>query len=237
MLARELIEAVLPALAELRSLRAQAYLILAAGLLSTDHLKAIEPLETLARSAAQRLMECYQRSQRPDWPWFESRMTYANAVLPHALFVAARRWPDDGFLQVAAASFEFLDTTTTEEKVFWPIGNSDWYSHGEEKSLYDQQPVEASTMADAALVAHALLLDEKYLDTFRRAHAWFRGENNLKLPLADIGIGACYDGLQPTETNQNQGAESTLAYLWTEVLRLEVQNSSLNQRNANLTTA
>ena len=49
----------------------------------------IEPLETVAWSAAQRLVECYHRSQRPDWPWFESRMTYANAVLPHALFIAA----------------------------------------------------------------------------------------------------------------------------------------------------
>ena len=37
------------------------------------------------------------------------------------------------------------------DDVFWPIGNSGWYPHGEEKALYDQQPVEAVTMADAAL--------------------------------------------------------------------------------------
>ena len=80
-------------------------------------------------------------------------MTYANAVLPHALFVAARRWPEESFLDVAEASFAFLDRETTVENVFWPVGNSDWYPHGEEKALYDQQPVEAATMAEAALAA------------------------------------------------------------------------------------
>ena len=108
-LARELIDAVLPALADLRSLRAQAYVILAWGHLWAAGVEDIEPLEAVAWSAAQRLVECYHRAVRPDWPWFESRMTYANAVLPHALFVAAERWPKEAFLEVAEASFAFLD--------------------------------------------------------------------------------------------------------------------------------
>ena len=45
-LARELIEAVLPTLADLRSLRAQAYVILAWGHLWTSGVEDIEPLET-----------------------------------------------------------------------------------------------------------------------------------------------------------------------------------------------
>ena len=173
-LARELIDAVTPALADLRSLRAQAYVILAWGHLSMSGVKDLEPVENVAWSAAQRLVECYRRSQRPDWPWFESRMTYANAVLPHALFIAARCWPEENFLDVAEASFDFLDRETTVENVFWPVGNSDWYPRGEEKSLYDQQPVEAVTMAEAALAAFDLLGDvggvggEKYLAAFRR---------------------------------------------------------------------
>ena len=150
-LARELLDGALPALAELRSLRAQAYVIQAWAHLWRSGVPDIGPLESVARLAADRLVECYHRSQRPDWPWFESRMTYANAVLPHALFDAAERWPDEEFLDIAETSFGFLDLVTTAENVFWPIGNQDWYSHGEEKSLYDQQPVEASTMAAAAL--------------------------------------------------------------------------------------
>jgi hypothetical protein len=223
LMARELIEAVLPALADLRSLRAQAYVILAWGHLSAQGVNDIEVVADVARSAAQRLVECYHRSMRADWPWFESRMTYANAVLPQALFVAARHWPEEGFLDVATTSFAFLDRVTTTDNVFWPVGNSDWYPHGEEKALYDQQPVEATTMADAALAAFDLLGDESYLATFRRAHGWFHGANSLKQPLADATCGACCDGLESTGVNWNQGAESTLSYLWTELRNSGIQ--------------
>jgi len=224
-LARELLDAVLPAIAELRSLRAQAYVIQAWAQLCRAGVTDIGALESVARLAADRLVECFYRSQRPDWPWFESRMTYANAVLPHALFDAAERWPGEAYLAVAESSFGFLDLVTTAEGVFWPIGNRDWYSHGEEKSLYDQQPVEAATMAAAALAALELRGDAKYLDVFQRTHGWFHGQNSQQQPLADAECGACFDGLQPSGVNRNQGAESTLAYLWTELLSAQAQPS------------
>ena len=216
-LARELIDAVTPALADLRSLRAQAYLIMAWGHLSMSGVKNIEPLADIAWSATQRLMECYHRSQRSDWPWFEAQMTYANAVLPHALFIAAECWPEKDFLEVASNTFAFLDRETTVENIFWPVGNNDWYPHGEEKAQYDQQPVEASTMAEAALTAFRLLGDEKYLATFHRAYDWFHDKNSLREPLVDTQHGTCCDGLQPNRVNRNFGAESTLAYLWAEL--------------------
>lgn len=215
LLARELIEAVLPALAELRSIRAQAYIILAWGHLHNAGVPRMEALEAVAWSSSQRLVECYQRSRRPDWPWFESQLTYANAVLPHALFIAARCWPKDALLDVAVPSFAFLDRVTTAQDIFWPVGNQDWYPRGEDKAPYDQQPVEASTMAEAALAAFELLSDEKYLATFHRALGWFHGRNSLNCSLVDVRRGACYDGLQANGVNRNQGAESTLAWLWT----------------------
>jgi hypothetical protein len=253
-LARELIEAVLPTLADLRSIRAQAYVILAWAHLWAAGTSALEPLESVAWSAAHRLVECYQRASRPDWPWFESRMTYANAVLPHALFVAAQRWPKETFGEVAVESFAFLDAATTADirnqesgvrsqedlspgarpltpdscpltNIFWPVGSNGWYPHGEDKALFDQQPVEAATMGEAALAAFGLLGEERYLAAFHRAHAWFHGENSLRQPLADAGRGACCDGLHPSGVNRNQGAESTLAYLWTELQSLESEEA------------
>lgn len=221
-LARELIDAVLPTLADLRSLRAQAYVILAWGHLWSAGVKCTELLEAVAWSAARRLAECYDRTQRPNWQWFESRMTYANAVLPHAMFIAAKRWPKDNFLGIAQTSFAFLDQQTTVEDVFWPVGNEGWYPRGEEKALYDQQPVEAVAMAEAARAAYDLLGSEEYLATFLRAHGWFHGRNSLKRPLVDVRTGACYDGLQACGVNRNRGAESTLAYLWTEMNHEEV---------------
>ena len=224
-LARELIERVLPTLSELRSIRAQAYVILAWGHLRTAGVENFEPLERVALFAAERLVECYRRSQRPNWSWFESRMTYANAVLPHALFIAAQCWPKNIFLEVAKTSFAFLDRETTVENLFWPVGNCGWYSHGEEKAPYDQQPVEAATMADAALAAFNLLGEERYLATFRRARDWFHGRNSLGQSLVEVRTGACRDGLQRSGVNRNQGAESTLAYLWTELHSAGVQNT------------
>lgn len=234
-LARELINSVLPALADLRSLRAQAYIVLAWGHLWMAGVNEVEPLESVAWSAAQRLLECYQRALRPDWQWFESRMTYANAVLPHALFVAGRRWPKEAFLSAAETSLAFLDACTTAhvpsplgekgqgegQNFFWPIGNDGWYPREGDKASYDQQPVEAVTMAEAALGALGLLGNEKHLAIFRRCHGWFHGHNSLGLPLADTRSGACCDGLLASGVNRNQGAESTLAYLAAELLSLE----------------
>jgi hypothetical protein len=199
-------------------------------------------------------------------------MTYANAVLPHALFMAARCWPEEDFLDVAETSFAFLDRETTgkgdrgqsprtasggsgdrtnlperagaaAEDFFWPVGNSDWYPRGEEKSPYDQQPVEAVTMADAARAAFSLLGNEKYLAALRRAHSWFYGRNSLHQPLVDVHCGSCYDGLQRSGVNRNQGAESTLSYLWTEVNNkdnltcAENQEPRISTRSCSIATA
>ncbi len=216
-LARELLNDALPALEQIRSLRAQAYVIQAWAILYRADFEETVPMAEIARNAAGRLVECYERSRRSDWHWFEPQMTYANAVLPHALFDAAECWLDETFLHVAESTLGFLEFSSTAEGVFWPIGNHDWYSYGAEKSLYDQQPVEASTMASAALAAYAQLGNEKYLALFHRARGWFLGENSLQLPLADGQIGSCCDGLESRGVNENQGAESTLAYLWTEL--------------------
>jgi len=221
-LARELIDAVLPTLADLRSLRAQAYVILAWCYLWRSGVNGLDALESVAWSAAGRLVESFERSCHPDWPWFESRMTYANAVLPHALFVAARRWPKEQFLDVAETSFAFLDRETTTGDCFCPVGHDGWYPHGGPKAMYDQQPVEAATMADAALAAFGLLNEAKYSDVFHRSHAWFHGQNSLRVSLADAERGACFDGLQPSGVNLNRGAESTLAFLMAELQQIEL---------------
>jgi hypothetical protein len=157
-------------------------------------------------------------------------LTYANAVLPHALFVAGRRWPKEMFLDIAQSSFAFLNQETTHDGVFWPIGNRTWYAHGETKALYDQQPLEAALTAEAALVAFDVLDDESHLEIFRRALAWFHGENSLKLSLVDLHEGACYDGLHESGVNRNQGAESTLAFLWAQLQNTDFRRARNDDR-------
>ena len=45
----------------------------------------------------------------------------------------------------------------------------------------------------------------------QRAFDWFLGRNRLHRPLYDFATGGCSDGLGEETTNDNQGAESTLA--------------------------
>jgi hypothetical protein len=39
------------------------------------------------------------------------------------------------------------------------------------------------------------------------------GRNDLGIELYDASTGGCHDGLHPDRVNENQGAESTLAFL------------------------
>ncbi len=226
-LSRELIDSAIPVLASLTSLRAHAYVVQAWAVLSRANVANIDALENVARHSVDRLVDAWNHSQHSNWQWFEPLMTYANAVLPHALFDAAERWSDEKFLSIAERSFAFLDATTTTDKILWPIGNDGWNAQHAEQSRYGQQPVEASTMAAAAMTALQLRHDQKYLVTFQKAHSWFCGQNSLQYAMADTESGGCLDGLESTGVNRNQGAESTLAYLWTEVLALELQRDSI----------
>ena len=68
-------------------------------------------------------------------------------------------------------------------------------------------------MVEACLDAWRCTEDQIWLGEAHRAFLWFMGDNDLRLPLIDMRTGGCHDGLQPDRVNQNQGAESTLAYL------------------------
>lgn len=225
-LAKEMINNALPALRDLTSLRAHAYVIQAWAILQKANVGDIGELEAIGLCAVDHLVEAWNASRQLGWEWFEPQMTYANAVLPHAMFDAAEARDDEELLFIAETSFRFLDEATTSGDVFWPVGNLGWYARGAEKSLYDQQPVEASTMAAAALAAFQMRDHQDYLDAFQKAHGWFHGENSLHSTMADTESGGCYDGLESTGINRNQGAESTLAYLWTELLARETHRQN-----------
>lgn len=230
-LAKELITNALPVLRDLTSLRAHAYVIQAWAILRKADVANIGELEAVALRAVDHLVAAWNASQQTGWDWFEPYMTYANAVLPHAMFDAAEASNDQELLIIAETSFRFLNEATTSGDVFWPIGNHGWYARNAEKSLYDQQPVEASTMAAAALAAFQFQGHAADEVAFQKAHGWFHGENSLRSTMADTESGGCNDGLISTGVNRNQGAESTLAYLWTEVLAIEAHRVTNDTRS------
>jgi hypothetical protein len=96
---------------------------------------------------------------------------------------------------------------------FVPIGSKGFYKQGGERARFDQQPVEAQAMVSACLEAYRSTRDEYWRKEARRAFEWFLGRNDLNLSVYDPTTGGCRDGLHPDRMNENQGAESTLAFL------------------------
>ena len=101
----------------------------------------------------------------------------------------------------------------TDAGHFVPIGSNGFYQRGGERARFDQQPLEAQAMVSASLEAYRITGDQRWHKEARRAFEWFLGRNDLNLLIYDPTTGGCRDGLHPDRPNENQGAESTLAFL------------------------
>src|SRR6185503_14083785 len=84
---------------------------------------------------------------------------------------------------------------------------------GNHRATFDQQPIEAHSMVSACLEAHRATGDSFWYETACRVFDWFLGLNDLGLELYSPNSGGCYDALHVDRVNQNQGAESLLAFL------------------------
>jgi hypothetical protein len=170
-------------------------------------------LMTNLKEIADSLVLLYNRNRVSDWEWFENILSYDNARLSQALLVAYQSTPHQVYLKVADESLRFLGKVTTIDEMYVPIGNEGWYVKGGRRALYDQQPIEAGAMVEAATLAYKLTGSESYEQMTRQALGWFFGLNTKMTKLYDESTGACSDGLNSAGLNENQGAESTLAFL------------------------
>ena len=153
-------------------------------------------------------------AEGPDqWPWFEDRLAYDNAVLPHALILTGHWTGQKDMLERGLETLRWLaDLQTAEGGHFTPIGSNGFYTRGGEQARYDQQPLEASATISACLEAHRITNDPYWSNRAQIAFEWFLGRNDLSLPLYDSATGGCRDGLHWDRVNLNEGAESTLAF-------------------------
>jgi hypothetical protein len=148
------------------------------------------------------------------WPWPEPRLAYANAVLPEALIAAGAVLADDRILEDGLHLLDWLLTTETSHGHLSLIAVGGW-GPGEERAPFDQQPIEAASLADACARAFACTADPRWLVGVDLAISWFHGNNDLGQSLLDPSTGGGCDGLTATGRNTNQGAESTLALIST----------------------
>lgn len=213
MLASHLFELALPAVAQFASPRAWALALL--GL--EQYLRRL-PGDRLVNQMREeltcRLLQRYKDCASEQWPWFEEVVAYANAKLPHALIVSGRAMNNADALNVGLKSLRWLVMIQTSDTGFFrPIGSNGFYRRGGVRAAFDQQPIEARGMVSACIAAFRATGDSLWLQDARRAFEWFLGRNELGLALYDTNTGGCRDGLHVDRVSQNQGAESTLAFL------------------------
>ncbi|MBN1903356.1 glycosyltransferase family 4 protein [Candidatus Sumerlaeota bacterium] len=161
-----------------------------------------------------RLFALYQSHRSDEWRWYEDRLTYCNAALPHAMLLCGQAMPNAAMTETGLESLSWLaDLQRADAGYFVPIGSNGFYPQGGERARFDQQPVEAQAMVSACLEAYRITVDKRWRKESRRAFEWFLGRNDLNLPIYDPTTGGCRDGLHPDRVNENQGAESTLAFI------------------------
>ncbi len=68
-------------------------------------------------------------------------------------------------------------------------------------------------MVSASIEACSTVDNLYWCEQAHLAFDWFLGRNDLGQPLYNTDTGGCHDGLQENRLNENQGAESTLAFL------------------------
>jgi hypothetical protein len=180
--------------------------------------------------AADELVDRYENSRRENWEWFEDILTYDNAVLPHALYIAAMVTGDEKYLNIAQSTCLFLLESTYNGDYFSFVGCKGWYKRGGKKAMFDQQPLEAASTAMMLKAAYDATDDRTFLKLQRKAFHWFLGENDLHIPVYDFKTKGSADGLEESGLNLNQGAESMLSFLLSLLCTVEGYSTSAKTR-------
>jgi hypothetical protein len=225
-MAGRLFEQTLPAILETSSPRAWAFVLI--GIHEYLQRYAGDRRASQVREElAVRLLNLYQSHRSDEWRWFEPGLSYCNAALPHALLMCGQSIPNEAMTEAGLESLTWLTAVhRVDAGHFVPIGSNGFYERGGVRARFDQQPIEAQAMVSACLEAYRITGDKRWRKEARRAFEWFLGRNDLNLPIYDPTTGGCRDGLHPDRPNENQGAESTLAFLQS-LLELRLAENAL----------
>jgi glycosyltransferase involved in cell wall biosynthesis len=169
--------------------------------------------KALRATLTQRLVDLWHGYATDTWPWFEATATYENARFSQALLLSGQWQPNPEALAIGLKSLAWLNAVQLAPGGhFRPIGSNGFYPRDGVRADFDQQPVEAQAMVSACLEAFRATQDPAWAKAAKRTFEWFLGRNDLGQPLYDSGSGGCSDGLHHDRINENQGAESTLAF-------------------------
>ena len=209
--ADRIIEKSLRCLVEVHSTRAMAFAI--KGLYYYHRtIKSSENL-LLIKIFANRLVQMYKHESNEKWEWFEGYLTYANSILPEAMLYAWLLTGEKIHKDIAISSFNFLLAHTFNENGIEVISNKKWLLKGQEAGHFGEQPIDVAYTIMTLSKFYDVFVGEDYRLKMETAFNWFLGNNRLHQIIYNPCTGGCYDGLEETHVNLNQGAESTVSYL------------------------
>jgi len=166
----------------------------------------------LVEQSTDQLMHLHRCHAREGWDWFEPELAYDNARLPEVLIRAGIALEEPAMVERGLDSLRWLTRMQTSPRgTFRPVGCHGFYRPYASPLAFDQQPIEAAATIDAAAAAFEATDSNEWRDIAQYAFGWFFGDNDAGMPLADVELGGCYDGLMATGINRNQGAESILS--------------------------
>jgi glycosyltransferase involved in cell wall biosynthesis len=176
---------------------------------------AIKSPENLVhiKTLANRLVQMYKHESSAKWDWFEGYMTYANSILPEAMLYAWMMTGDSIYKKIAESSLKFLLSQIFNQNGIEVISNKSWMQKGQEPAQFGEQPIDVAYTIMTLSKFYDVLKDEEYRIKMVTAFNWFLGDNRLHQIIYNPCTGGCYDGLEESNVNLNQGAESTVSYL------------------------
>jgi hypothetical protein len=197
--------------ASLRSphyLRGSAYALL--GAIYVDHEWATQLATTIKQRFA---------ATTPDWPWPETTLTYANAIIPLALLRYGRLCNDPEAIELGRRLLTWIDQICNLNTPAGPIGSQGWFEAGMERpAQFGQQPIDVAYMIWAYLALYEIDHAETSLDQAESWLSWFYGNNIADKIIGDRTTGLCFDGIDGPDrlrVSRESGAESRVCFALT----------------------
>ncbi|MGI9030553.1 MAG: hypothetical protein ACR2HP_11300 [Ilumatobacteraceae bacterium] len=154
------------------------------------------------------------------WRWPEPRLRYDAGRMPEALLIAGATFSLPAAVDTGRVTLSMLTDLVVQSSGVHRYPGHRGLGPGEPlDESGDEQPLEAAAFAAAHMAARRVLGCHTSASAARAALGWFHGANRLGLTLIDPFTDGCHDGLGREARNDNQGAESTLAYAacWLDV--------------------
>jgi hypothetical protein len=184
----------------------------------------------IIQTLADRLVAMFNFENNESWLWYESYLSYANSIIPEALLKAYLTTEEPVYREIAQRSFNFLLAKTFYKNQIQVISNKYWLEEGQNYSARSshkilkggEQAIDVSYTIMALDSFYQEFGDQDYFEKMKSAFNWFLGDNSINQIIYNPCTGGCFDGLEETCVNLNQGAESTISYL---LARLVIQQA------------